>query len=409
MRTGVGTEGAGTAVKRRRLFWTTLVAITLLGPLTLHLFLPALPAVQRDLAVSTALAQAALSLAIATMAATTVVYGSLSDRFGRRPVLLGGLALFTVGMGISVVATDIVTLLIGRIVQAAGAGCGIVIARAMVRDVFGDANLAKYISYLTVPYVLGPMLAPILGGLLIDAHGWRAMFVVSLATGIGVLILAVFCLSETHLERRRGQGFAGLVAGYSILIRSRRFTALTLQTAFSTGAFYALISSASFLVNDVLGEPTATFGLYFMTLPIGYLLGNLISGRIGGRVGPERLVVIGSMIAFVVVCLHVWLLFDGPMSVASLIIPGALMTFGQGLSMPNAQAIAIASEPHLTGTASGLLVFVQMGIGAVFAQLVGIFADKTFLPMLTLMLIGTALALVVAIIGAGARRPQPST
>lgn len=396
-------------MKGGRLFWTTLVAITLLGPLTVHLFLPALPAVQRDLSVSTALAQAALSLAIATMAATTVVYGSLSDRFGRRPVLLGGLALFTVGMGISVAATDIVTLLIGRIVQAAGAGCGIVLARAMVRDVFGDANLAKYISYLTVPYVLGPMMAPILGGLLIDAHGWRAMFVVSLATGIGVLILAVFCLRETHRDRRGGQGFAGLVAGYAILVRSRRFTALTLQTAFSTGAFYALISSASYLVNDVLGEPAATFGLYFMALPVGYMLGNLISGRIGGRVGPERLVVVGSTIAFAVVCLHAWWLFDGPMSVASLLVPGALMTFGQGLSMPNAQAIAISGEPHLTGTASGLLVFLQMGIGAVFAQLVGIFADKTFMPMMALMLTGTFLALVVAILGARAPRRQPST
>ncbi|MGE0744194.1 MAG: multidrug effflux MFS transporter [Rhodospirillales bacterium] len=391
--------------QRQYLFLITLVAITLLGPLTVHTFLPAMPAIQKDFAVSMALAQAGLSLAVATMACTTIVYGTLSDRLGRRPVLIAGLSLFACGVAVSAAAPTMTAFLVGRVLQAAGAGCGVVLARAMLRDAFGDAKLAKYFAYLTAAYVLGPMLGPVLGGFLMDAYGWRAMFLLALAVGLAILGLVVWRLPETHLKRTRFLGFRSLARDYGLLLRSSRFLGYTMHTAFSTGGFYALISAAAFLIGDVLGESASTFGLYFILLPLGFMVGNFVSGRLVGRVAGHRMVMIGASLAVVVVLGHASLLFSGPMTAMTLLAPGALMTFTQGLSIPNAQAGAIAGDPRLTGTASGLLVFLQMATAGVFSQIVGIWSDGTFVPMLALLFLGNFLALLAAAWGAYAR-PQ---
>jgi len=394
-------EGA----KRQYLFLVTLVAITLLGPLTVHTFLPAMPAIQKDFAVSMALAQAGLSLAVATMACTTVVYGTLSDRLGRRPVLIAGLGLFVCGVAVSAAAPTMTVFLAGRVLQAAGAGCGVVLARAMLRDAYGDDKLAKYFAYLTAAYVLGPMLGPVLGGFLMDAYGWRAMFLLALGMGVAILALVVWRLPETHRKRTRFLGFRSLARDYAILLRSSRFLGYTMHTAFSTGGFYALISASAFLIGDVLGESASTFGLYFILLPLGFMLGNFVSGRLVGKVAGHRMVMIGASLAMLLVFCHGWLLFSGPMTAMTLLAPGAVMTFTQGLSIPNAQAGAISGDPRLTGTASGLLVFLQMATAGVFSQIVGVWSDGTFVPMLVLLFLGNFLALLAAAWGAYAR-PQ---
>jgi DHA1 family bicyclomycin/chloramphenicol resistance-like MFS transporter len=385
-----------------------LVAITLLGPLTVHTFLPAMPAIQKAFGVTMALAQAGLSLAVATMAFTTIFYGTMSDRLGRRPVLIVGLTLFTCGVAVSAAAPTMTVFLAGRVLQAAGAGCGVVLARAMLRDIYGDAKLAKYFAYLTAAYVLGPMLGPVLGGLLMDAFGWRAMFILALAMGIGILSLVVLRLPETHVARTHFLGFRSLARDYAHLLRSPRFAGFTMHTAFSTAGFYALISASSFLIGDVLGESASTFGFYFTLLPLGFMLGNFVSGRLGGRVGVGRMVMIGSVLALVVVSCHAWLLFAGPMTAATLLLPGGAMTFAQGLAIPNAQAGAISGDARLTGTASGLLVFLQMGTASAFSQIVGLWSDGTFVPMMVLLFLGNVLALIAAAIGAYAPR-QPSS
>ncbi len=158
-----------------------MVAVTLIGPLSVHAFIPALPIVQRAFAMDDATAQSMLSITLLGMAASTLFYGSLSDRYGRRPVLLTGIGLFLIGATVCAVSTDVVTLAGGRFIQAAGAGCGLVLARAIIRDVYGDDRLVKMMAYLTMAYVMGPMLAPAIGGALIDAFGWRAVFYMSLA------------------------------------------------------------------------------------------------------------------------------------------------------------------------------------------------------------------------------------
>ncbi len=179
-------------------FLATLLAVTLTGPMAIHMFLPAIPAVGKAFNVSQPTAQSAFSIALFTMAFATLIFGSLSDRFGRRPVLLAGLTLFTLGAAIGTYAPDIPTLLAGRFLQGAGAACGVVLARAILRDVYGVDRLVKAIAYLTAAYVLGPMFAPILGGALIDAFDWRAEFVFGAVAGAALTAIAIFFMPETH-------------------------------------------------------------------------------------------------------------------------------------------------------------------------------------------------------------------
>ena len=163
------------------LFALALASISLIGPLAVHLFMPVIPAVKAALGLSDALAQLTFSIALFGMAFATLFYGSLSDRYGRRPVLLSGLALFLIGSAVSAAAGSIVPLVLGRFLQAIGAGCGITLGRAIAQDVYGKERLVKAIAYLTMFYTIGPMISPIVGGILIDMFGWRSVFGFALA------------------------------------------------------------------------------------------------------------------------------------------------------------------------------------------------------------------------------------
>ena len=164
------------------LFALALASISLIGPLAIHLFMPVIPAVRVALGLSEAFAQLTFSIALFVMAFSTLVYGSLSDRYGRRPMLLSGLCLFLVGSGISAFADTVTALVVGRLIQAIGAGCGVTLVRAIAQDVYGH-NLVKAIAYLTMAYTIGPMVAPVVGGILIDAFGWRSVFFFAFGAG----------------------------------------------------------------------------------------------------------------------------------------------------------------------------------------------------------------------------------
>src|SRR5256885_8530714 len=202
-------------------FFIALVSITFIGPLSIHLFIPAMPAVKESFGVSTCLAQLTLSLGMLSMAFFTIAYGGLSDRFGRKRVLLSGLVLFTCGAATCMIAANMAMLLAGRILQGAGAGCGVVLARAIARDVYGKDNVAQVIAYLTAAYVLGPMLAPPLGGHLTVLFGWRALFVFASAVGLGGILAAAFSVPGNRAANRAAPG--GLFAGYNPSLRGPRF------------------------------------------------------------------------------------------------------------------------------------------------------------------------------------------
>lgn len=391
------------------LFVAALVSVTLLGPLAIHMYLPIMPYVQDSFGTSSGLAQLSLSLVLLVMAAGTLVYGSLSDRFGRKRVLLGGLLLFGVGSVYCALAPSVTSLLAGRLLQAAGAGCGIVMARAIARDVYGTDKLAQVIAYITVAYVLGPMFAPPIGGALADIWGWRTVFALAVAVCAAVFLLIAAVLKETHSPLPASQR-TRMSTGYVRLLRSPVFMAYAINPGLTSGAFFALASASALLMADVFQRSASEYGLYFILLPIGYMSGNFVSGRIGNRAPTDTMVILGNFVALAATLLLALVLFLGAHHPIWMFVGGMLISCGQGLSMPYAQAAAINVDRELTGTASGIVVFLHFFGSAVTIQLVGAFYDKTFVPVLVIVFAASLLALISAFAARiCARRARPVT
>ncbi len=381
-----------------RRFLVTLASISLIGPLAIHMFLPAMPVIKSVFAISDALVGLTYSAALLVMAVSTLMYGSLSDRYGRRPVLLTGLFLFTLGSGVSAIADSVSGLMAGRVIQALGAGCGVTLARAIARDAYGTEGLVKVIAYLTMAYTLGPMLATLFGGMLIDMAGWRSLFWIAAIAGVLITTASCAVLYETHPKDDRQRKPSGFLQDYVALFSHARFTAFVLQTGFSSGLFYAMGAAASFLMKDVLGRSATEFGFYFMAFPIGFFLGNLLSSRVSQRFGIENMVLAGSVINFLAIVLQSASILAGHLSPLVIFIPGFLITFGQGMALPNAQVGAMRVIPSLSGTAAGVGVFFQAFLGAVFAQIYSLLADGTPMPMVVTVLTGAILTLAAGVI-----------
>jgi DHA1 family bicyclomycin/chloramphenicol resistance-like MFS transporter len=360
-------------------FFMALVSITFIGPLSIHLLIPAMPAVKEAFGVSTGMAQLTLSLAMLSMAFFTVAYGGLSDRYGRKRVLLSGLVLFTCGAASCMAAANMPMLLAGRILQGAGAGCGVVLARAIARDVYGQDRVAQVIAYLTAAYVLGPMLAPPIGGQLTVLFGWRALFVLASAVGLLVILAVAFAVPETRA--RNAAVPHGVVAGYRSLLRRQRFVGFMLQPGLMSGAFFTQATAASFLAAELLGADAARIGLWFFAFPIGFMSGSFISGRIGASRSIEFMTTLGGVIGVASGALLAGWLYFGGVSMAALYIPGILVSLAQGLAMPYAQAGAMAVDTDLAGSASGAVVFSQFFWPAALQQLTGLLANGTWVPM----------------------------
>lgn len=385
-------------------FAVTLAAVTLVSPLAVHAYLPVVPEIKTEFGVSDALAELSFSITLATMAVATLVYGTLSDRFGRRPMLLSGLALFLAGSVLSALAGSMLVLILGRLVQAVGAGSSITLTRAIARDAYGPDRLVKAIAYLTMAYTLGPMIAPPLGGLLVDHWGWRSVFWFAVVAGGAISAAAWIALPET---RRPAAGVrSGILRDYRMLFADRRFTAFVLQSGFMSGTFFAIAAASPFLMEVQLGRSATAFGFYFFFYPAGYCIGNLISSRLAGRASIEAMVLTGSLINFATVAGQAAFILGGWLTPFTIFVPGFFVTFAQGLALPNAQAGAMQARPQLAGTAAGIGVFCQTLGSAIFAQLYGTLADGTARPMIGVAALGAVLVVAAGVVPVLSRRPQ---
>ena len=379
-------------------FIGALASIALIGPLSIHMFLPVMPVVKSVFGISDALAGLTFSVSLFVMAFANLLYGSLSDRYGRRPVLLAGLFLFALGSVVSAIAGSVSGLIAGRMIQALGAGSGVPLSRAIARDAYGTDVLVRVIAYLTMAYTLGPMVAPLVGGILLDLSGFRAVFWFAALSGALIAAAAYTVLYETRSKEENQRSPRGFLRNYAALFSHLRFTAFVLQTGLATGTFLAMAAASSFLMKEYLGRSATEFGMYFLLFPTGFFLGTLVAGKLSQRVSVETMVLAGSVVQTLAVAAQSASILTGYLTPLILFVPGFFITFGQGLALPNAQVGAIRVIPALAGTAAGIGVFCQNFLGAIFAQIYTLFADGTPLPMVATVVSGSLLTLAAGVI-----------
>ncbi|MBT4016398.1 MAG: multidrug effflux MFS transporter [Alphaproteobacteria bacterium] len=366
-----------------------LVAISTLGATSTQMFLPALPAMQSTFGASSTTAQLTLSAAMFAMAFSQIIYGPWSDRVGRKPVLFFGLTLYVIGTVVCLSAGNVQIMIFGRILQACGGGVGAVLAGAIAVDKYGSANAAPVISLVAAVMAIGPMLAPSIGGILTDTIGWRSVFAVMLGLGVLVIVVATLLLPETRLQKQTAATPGQSLRVFASLLKSRTFMAYGLNAAFSMGAFFAFISAAPFVTVNIFERPSTEFGLWFVSIAIGYVVGNLLSAKMVKQKGGDWLIGVGSLLLLAATFAMPLMLQVGGWTPWAIFLPAAVMSFAAGLSIPNAQAAAIGHLPMAAGTASSLIGFLMLMSGAIASQIVGIMQDGTPWPMvITMALMG---------------------
>ena len=372
----------------------------------MQILLPALPAIKETFEVSAEVAQLTLSLSMLAIALGTLFYGPLSDKYGRKPVMLLGLSITLIGSVFCFVANSIELLILGRFIQAFGAAVGLVLARAIVRDVCGAQEAARIIATLVMVMVVLPMLSPALGGEIMQRIGWEYVFVFIAIACVLIFFLLSKHLPETLEESVPFTGVAAMLNNYAQLLRSRAFCGYAFCVTFVSVVFFSFISAAPEIMITVLKRPATEYGYYFIMIPLGFMAGNYFARHYGRSMQLDRMISIGASIGLGGISLAIVLQLMGFHHPITLFAPVALAIFGNGITIPNAQAAAINEFPKFAGSASGLTGFLQMFFSGIAAQLVAMIFNGTVYPLLILMLIASLLSLVLFRFGIRAKPEQ---
>ncbi|WP_395539432.1 multidrug effflux MFS transporter [Neotabrizicola sp. sgz301269] len=374
----------------------TLILLAGLSALAMNIFLPSLPGMAAWFGVSYGTMQQSVPLYLALSAALQVVIGPLADRYGRRRVLQVALTVFLLATLGTLLAPNATIFLICRMLQAVVAA-GMVLSRAIVRDITSDAEAASMIGYVTMGMSLVPMIGPVIGGWLDQAFGWQASFATLLVLGLAVTLLVWRDLGET--ASLRDTSILAQLREYPLLLTSQRFWGYCLAAAFASGCFFAYLGGAPYVGNQVFGLDSFHVGMLFALTAVGYAMGNFIAGRFSTRIGMNRMILLGTAATTAglgLLTLFTLLGLSHPVVFFGLTVP---MGLGNGMALPNANAGILSVRPHLAGSASGLGGAIMIGGGAALASLAGalLTPGSTELPLILLML-ASSIASMAAIV-----------
>ncbi len=380
-----------TRMERVRLF-VLLGGLTAFGPLSIDMYLPALPAISRDLVASESLIQLTLTACLIGLALGQLVAGPVSDSLGRRRPLLVGVAIYVVASLLCALAPSAILLVIFRLVQGLAGAAGIVIARAIVRDMYSGVPAARYFSRLILVMGLAPILAPVLGGQVLRVSSWHGIFVMlALITGL-LFVAALIWLPETLPAALRREGsLRNTARTFRIVGRDTRFIGYAVSAGLAFGAMFAYISGSPFVLQGIFHVSPQTFSLVFGVNALGFVITSQINGSLVSRIAPSRLLMSG-LISTALAGLAVLAVLLAGLGLSAVLPPLFVLVSSIGFVVPNATALALSRHAEAAGTGSALLGVIQSGIAAVGAPLVGIVGVASAVPM------GT----VIAVAGVGA-------
>lgn len=371
-----------------------LVAISTLQPIALNLLAPSTPTLARHFGASYAAIQLTLTLFLVAVAVMQLIIGPLSDRFGRRPCVNGGIAVFLLGSVLGAMAETTSVLFLARILEGAGSGVAFALSRAIIRDTASRDQAASQIASVTMVMVVAPMLAPYLGGQIETLAGWRAIFWFMTAVGAVVLLLTVATLPETAPNLGARTSLLGVFSAFPILIRDSSFVTNVIALAMTSAAFFSFIAAAPYIVVETMGRGPDVYGAYFIMTAFGYMVGNFLMSRIAVTFGTRRLVRIGLMISCAGMTIALALALSPYWTPLTLFLPLVLNAIGNGMTIPGSTAAALSARPDLAGSAAGLMGALQLGAGALGTILIGWLVTQWAPSLVVLMWALTCIGLV---------------
>jgi Bcr/CflA subfamily drug resistance transporter len=346
----------------------TLILLAALSTLSLNLFLPSLTNIARDFEADYALVSLSIAGYLAVTAVLQLVIGPMSDRFGRRPVLLCGLAVFVIGSSGCWLARDIHSFLLFRALQAAVIA-GWVLSMAMIRDTRSEGEAASLIGYVAMSMAVAPMLGPMIGGLLDEFFGWRSSFLLYSLFGVALLTLCWRELAETNLAP--SATFTAQFEAYPELFGSRRFWGYALCGLFSTGAFHVFLAGVPLVAARQFSISPGQLGFYMGTITVGFAVGSFLAGRYSKRHALSTMMIVGRLIAFVGLAVGLVLFLLGYAHGLTLFLATVFAGLGNGISMPSTNTGAISIRPNLAGSAAGLVGATTVAGGALLTSITG--------------------------------------
>ncbi|MGC5168802.1 multidrug effflux MFS transporter [Luteimicrobium sp. DT211] len=387
-----------------------LLLLTVFGPISMDLYLPALPALTAELGAATSVAQLTVTACLVGLAAGQLVAGPVSDRYGRRPVLLVGVVAYAVTSALCALSPTIELLIAARLVQGLAGGVGIVIAQAAGRDVYTGGRLVRFYGRLTVVGGLAAVVGPVLGGQLTAVTDWRGLFVLLATVGVALLLVTLVAFPETLPPAgRTSGGLAHTLRDLRALASDRVFVGAVLNQGFMYAALFAYVSGATFVLQGVYGLSPQGYALAFGLNSAGFMACGYVAGRTAERRSVGGTLAVGVAVAGAGA---LGLLLAGLVAVPLWVVVGSLLALASGVAItsPPATTLALVEYPHLAGTASSLLGAVRFGFGGVAAPLVGLAGATSVLPLGLVTVVSVALAaLVLGRLALRPRTPSPTS
>lgn len=367
-----------------------LVAISAMGPIVMNGVLPANSQITRDLLTNYGMVQMVLTVYLLATLFAQIVLGNWSDRYGRRPVMVGSLLVFALGGFLCAIAPSIEMLLVGRFVQGFGSSVCIFLPRTIIRDVYPRDRSASVIGYMTTAMMVAPLFGPALGGWITDVSSWRFLY-----AGLGILgtLLALLCVlfqNETLEQSNVRPVGSRFIDSAAVLLRSSAFKSYLAVQCGSVGVYYAFLGGAPYVLMELYGLSAFSYGRWFAMIAIGYLLGNLVAGRFSQRFGGNRM--IGFSIPPLVVGIALFWLMSGWQHPFAMFFPMQLIAFSNGICLPNVMSATMSVRPELAGSASGLAGTFQTAAGIIMSILLSVWLGDSAQPLLIVMTISLLLA-----------------